>query len=71
MVVDLDGRLRPTSWPAALLEFVARFHSLIDGNMRTAWALMVLLPWVNGYMHSFSTEEGFDLLLGVAAGISI
>ncbi|GAA3315839.1 type II toxin-antitoxin system death-on-curing family toxin [Arthrobacter ramosus] len=53
---------------AALLESVARFHPLIDGNKRTAWTLMVLLLWINGYRHNFSTEEGFDLVLGVAAG---
>ena len=34
---------------AALLESVARFHPLIDGNKRTAWTLMVLLLWINGY----------------------
>jgi death-on-curing protein len=53
---------------AALLESVARFHPLIDGNRRTAWTLMVLLLWINGYRHSFSTDEGFDLVVGVAAG---
>ncbi|MFF1881950.1 type II toxin-antitoxin system death-on-curing family toxin [Pseudarthrobacter sp. NPDC058196] len=53
---------------AALLESVARFHPLIDGNKRTAWTLMVLLLWVNGYRHGFTTEEGFDLVVGVAAG---
>ncbi|MCZ9880702.1 type II toxin-antitoxin system death-on-curing family toxin [Arthrobacter sp. B2a2-09] len=53
---------------AALLESVARFHPLIDGNKRTAWTLMVLLLWINGYRHDFSTNEGFDLVVGVAAG---
>jgi death on curing protein len=53
---------------AALLESVARFHPLIDGNKRTAWTLMVLLLWINGYRHSFTTDEGFDLVVGVAAG---
>ncbi|MBT8159622.1 MULTISPECIES: type II toxin-antitoxin system death-on-curing family toxin [Arthrobacter] len=53
---------------AALLESVARFHPLIDGNKRTAWTLMVLMLWINGYRHDFSTEEGFDLVVGVAAG---
>jgi death on curing protein len=53
---------------AALLESVARFHPLIDGNKRTAWTLMVLLLWINGYRHDFSTDEGFDLVVGVAAG---
>lgn len=53
---------------AALLESVARFHPLIDGNKRTAWTLMVLLLWINGYRHGFTTDEGFDLVVGVAAG---
>ena len=53
---------------AALLESVARFHPLIDGNKRTAWTLMMLLLWINGYRHEFTTDEGFDLVVGVAAG---
>ncbi|MBD1539071.1 death-on-curing protein [Arthrobacter sp. S13_S34] len=53
---------------AALLESVARFHPLIDDNKRTAWTLMVLLLWINGYRHGFTTDEGFDLVVGVAAG---
>nr|WP_157242487.1 Fic family protein [Pseudarthrobacter sp. GA104] len=53
---------------AALLESVARFHPLIDGNKRTAWTLMVLLLWINGHRHDFTTDEGFDLVVGVAAG---
>ena len=53
---------------AALLESVARFHPLIDGNRRTAWTLMVLLLWINGYRHDFNTDEGFELVVGVAAG---
>ncbi|WP_284981595.1 type II toxin-antitoxin system death-on-curing family toxin [Arthrobacter sp. efr-133-TYG-118] len=53
---------------AALLESVARFHPLIDGNKRTAWTLMVLLLWINDYRHDFTTEEGVDLVVGVAAG---
>ncbi|MDI2020037.1 type II toxin-antitoxin system death-on-curing family toxin [Paenarthrobacter nicotinovorans] len=54
---------------AALLESVARFHPLIDGNKRTAWTLMVLLLWVNGYRHDFTTDEGFELVVGVAEDI--
>ena len=53
---------------AALLESVARFHPLIDGNKRTAWTLMVLMLWINGHRHDFSTDEGFDLVVDVAAG---
>lgn len=53
---------------AALLESVARFHPLIDGNKRTAWTLMVLMLWINGFRHNFSTDDAFDLVVGVAAG---
>lgn len=53
---------------AALLESVARFRPLIDGNRPTAWTLMVLLLWINGYRHGFTTDDGFDLVVGVAAG---
>ncbi|MCO4253669.1 type II toxin-antitoxin system death-on-curing family toxin [Pseudarthrobacter cellobiosi] len=53
---------------AALLDSVARFHPLIDGNKRTAWTLMVLMLWINGYRHDFATDAAFDLVLGVAAG---
>lgn len=53
---------------AALLESVARFHPLIDGNKRTAWTLMVLMLWINGHRHDFTADEGFDLVVGVAAG---
>lgn len=53
---------------AALMESVARFHALIDGNKRTAWTLMVLMLWINGYRHDFSTDEAFNLVVGVAAG---
>lgn len=53
---------------AALLDSVARFHALIDGNKRTAWTLMVLMLWINGYRHDFTTDAAFDLVVGVAAG---
>jgi death-on-curing protein len=53
---------------AALLESVARFHPLVDGNKRTAWTLMVLMLWINGYRHDFSTDAALDLVVGVAAG---
>ncbi|MBO1267800.1 Fic family protein [Arthrobacter cavernae] len=53
---------------AALLESVARCRPLVDGNKRTAWTLMVLLLWINGCRHDFTTDEGFELVVGVAAG---
>ena len=54
---------------AALLESLVRNHPLVDGNKRTGWTLMVLFLWINGYEHNFSTEEGFDLVVGVAEDI--
>jgi death-on-curing protein len=53
---------------AALLESVVRNHALVDGNKRTGWTLVVLFLWINGYQHNFTADEGFDLVLGVAAG---
>ncbi|GAA4658591.1 type II toxin-antitoxin system death-on-curing family toxin [Arthrobacter cryoconiti] len=53
---------------AALLDSVARFHPLLDGNKRAAWTLMVSFLWINGYKHIFGTNEAFDLALGAAAG---
>lgn len=53
---------------AALLESVARFHPLIDGNKRSAWTLMVLLVWISSYRHDFGADEGCDLYWAVAAG---
>jgi death on curing protein len=67
-VMGAEAYPEPAVKAAALLESVARFHPLIDGNKRTAWTLMVLLLWINGYRHDFTTDEGFDLVVGVAAG---
>jgi death-on-curing protein len=53
---------------ATVLESVPRFHPLTDGNKRTGWTLMVLTLWINGYRHDFSTDQAFNLILGVAAG---
>lgn len=53
---------------AALLESVLRNHALIDGNKRAGWTLMVLFLWINGFQHDFTTDQGFDLVLGVTEG---
>jgi death-on-curing protein len=53
---------------AALLDSVSRNHALLDGNKRTAWVLTALFLWLNGLVHSFSTDEAFDLVLGVTTG---
>ncbi len=53
---------------AAVLESLARNHPLIDGNKRTAWTLMVLFLWINGYRHETPVDTAFELVLGVARG---
>jgi death-on-curing protein len=68
-VMGVEAYPQLTAKAAALLESVARFHPLIDGNKRTAWTLMVLMLWINGYRHDFTTDAAFDLVVGVAAGV--
>lgn len=67
-VIGVEAYPQLATKAAALMESVARFHPLIDGKKRTAWTLMVLMLWINGYRHDFSTDEAFNLLVGVAAG---
>ena len=51
---------------AALLESVNRAHAIIEGNKRTAWTLMVLFLWINGYKHDFTADQGEALCKGIA-----
>jgi death-on-curing protein len=67
-VMGVDAYPQLAMKAAALLESVARFRPLIDGNKRTAWTLMVLMLWIDGRRHDFSSDEAFDLVVGVAAG---
>jgi len=53
---------------AALLESLARNHTLADGNKRTAWTSFVAFLWINGSKHTFTTDEAFELVIGVASG---
>lgn len=55
---------------AAMLESLARNHPLFDGNKRTAWVLTQLFLWLNGWRHTFTTDEAFELVLSVAQGES-
>lgn len=55
---------------AALMESVARFYPLIDGNKRTAWTLMILMLWINGYRHDFDTDAAFNLVVGLQPAMS-
>jgi death-on-curing protein len=53
---------------AALLESLCRNHSMIDGNKRLAWTLTVAFLWINGRRVTFTVEEAFALVVGVADG---
>jgi len=41
---------------ATLLETAARFYLLVEGNRRTAWTLMVLQLWIDGYLGGAPTS---------------
>ena len=51
---------------AAMMHSIIKNHPMIDGNKRTSWLLMVSFLWINGYQHNMTTEEGFNLTLGIA-----
>ena len=54
---------------AALLESLVRDHPLLDGNKRTAWTIVVVFLWLNGWQHDFMADEAFALIVGVAEGV--
>jgi death-on-curing protein len=51
---------------AALLHSVATSHPLIDGNKRTAWALLVTFLALNDYEVITVADEGVEFVLAVA-----
>lgn len=53
---------------AAMMESLVRNHSLVDGNKRSGWVLTQLFLYLNGQRHTFSTDEAFDLVVGLAEG---
>ncbi|WP_036320670.1 type II toxin-antitoxin system death-on-curing family toxin [Microbacterium indicum] len=53
---------------AVLMDSVARNHALMDGNKRTAWALMNLFLWINGAEIEAGEDEAFAFILDVATG---
>jgi len=55
---------------AALMQSLARNHSLIDGNKRTAWAAAWTFLTINGteLSSSFDIDAAELLVLGVATG---
>ena len=51
---------------AALMHSIVTSHPLIDGNKRTAWALMITFVLLNGFEVVAETDDAFDFVLGVA-----
>ncbi len=50
---------------AAYLFHLAMNHAFVDGNKRTAFAVMVTFLDLNGYTLNLSQEEAYNLVIGV------
>lgn len=55
---------------AALLQSLAGNHALVDGNKRLAWMAAVVFLDINDQDTGLNEDEGYDLMLEVAAGLS-
>jgi death-on-curing protein len=53
---------------AALLHSVARNHALVDGDKRLALASLIAFLGVNGRRLTWSNDEAYDVVVGVASG---
>ena len=61
-----DAYPSPDLKAAALMHSIVTSHPLIDGNKRTAWALMITFVLLNGFEVVAETDDAFDFVLGVA-----
>lgn len=53
---------------AALLESLARNHTLVDGNKRLAWTATVVFLRINGFnLYDFDVDDAEKFMLAVAA----
>ena len=50
---------------AAYLFHLAMNHPFVDGNKRTAFAIMVTFIELNGYTLNLSQEQAYNLVIGV------
>ena len=53
---------------AAYLYHLAMNHPFVDGNKRTAFAVMDVFLTLNGYRINFSDDEAYALVMRVACG---
>ena len=52
---------------AAMMHSVIKNPALVDGNKRTAWSLLYFFLYINNIGHNMNDDQGFDLVLGLAA----
>ncbi len=62
------GEDDPAELAAAYAYGVARNHSFIDGNKRTAWVLTRLFLAINGHRLEFTAADAIQMMLALAAG---
>jgi death on curing protein len=55
---------------AALLHSLVKNHPLVDGNKRLGWFACMTFLDLNGLMAGLSDDDGFDLAMAVAQGLS-
>lgn len=53
---------------AALLHSLARTQALVDGNKRLGLASVIAVYGMNGFRLTFTNDEAYELVIGVAAG---
>lgn len=53
---------------AAYLYHIAKNHSFVDGNKRTAFATMITFLTINGYDLDLSQDEAYALVIQVTQG---
>jgi len=53
---------------AALCHSIARIHALVDGNKRLALAGLIAFLGVNGLRLTFSDDEAYNFIYGIASG---
>jgi len=54
---------------AAMMHSLIKNQPLIDGNKRTGWLLFVTFIATNGYQHDMTSDEAFDLTIGLATDV--
>jgi death-on-curing protein len=53
---------------AAFAHSIARNHALVDGNKRLALAGTIAFLGVNGYRLTFTNDEAYEFIIGLATG---